>query len=233
MSGQLSDVNFTLEARQLMYNLLKHVFYVEPNKELIRVIRDDINLLELPFIEENTLIKDGVDFLTTYFNKDYKEDQAFEKLHWAYTRLFVGPGSLPAPPWESAYLSEDRLLFQESTLQVRKAYLKYNYVVKNRLREPDDHIGSLLDFMNRLSEQTLDLDKDSSSIINILKDQEDFLNEHLSTWIKAFSRDIQLYSHLLFYSGMAKILEGFIEVDRALIGSLISHFNQIERNENQ
>ena len=70
MSGQLSDVNFILEARQLMYNLLKHVFYVEPNKELIRVIRDDINLLELPFIEENTLIKDGVDFLTTYFNVD-------------------------------------------------------------------------------------------------------------------------------------------------------------------
>lgn len=97
MSDQLSELSFILEARQLMYNLLKHVFYVEP-------------------------------------------------------------GSLPAPPWESAYLSEDRLLFQESTLEVRKAYLKYNY--------------------------------------------------------------------------MAKILEGFIEVDGILIGSLISHLNQIERNEN-
>ena len=39
-----------------------------------------------------------------------------------YTRLFVGPGALPAPTWESPDLTKEPTLFQENTLAVRAAY---------------------------------------------------------------------------------------------------------------
>lgn len=61
--------------------------------------------------------------------------------------MFIGPRELPAPPWESSYLNEDKLLFQEETLQVRMSYLKYNFIPKNYPHEADDHIALELDFM--------------------------------------------------------------------------------------
>ena len=39
-----------------------------------------------------------------------------------YTRLFIGPGKLPASPWESVYACGEELVFQQSTLDVRAAY---------------------------------------------------------------------------------------------------------------
>ncbi|MEI3231097.1 MAG: molecular chaperone TorD family protein, partial [Gordonibacter pamelaeae] len=46
------------------------------------------------------------------------------QLRSVYTKLFIGPAKLPAPPWESVYATGGRpLLFQESTLAVRRRLL--------------------------------------------------------------------------------------------------------------
>ncbi|MCB8816455.1 molecular chaperone TorD family protein [Desulfosporosinus shakirovi] len=70
-----------------------------------------------------------------------------------YTRLFIGPTKLPVPPWESVYVSKERLLFQESSLKVRQrqCYLNYNFLPAKYRSEADDHIALELDFMYNLS----------------------------------------------------------------------------------
>ncbi|WP_099188827.1 TorD/DmsD family molecular chaperone [Tepidibacter mesophilus] len=215
-----------IETRMFLYNILKYAFYVEPNIELIKLFSEDDFLMNLPFKEEDCLISEGIYDLIEYFKKnDVLETNNFKCLHWDYTKMFVGPGSLPAPPWGSAYITEDRLLFQESTLDARKSYLKYNLIVKNYLQEPDDHIGSELDFMYRLCEFAVkNIDK-PNKLIEILEDQRSFLNEHIGKWVFEFSDDIIEYSDTLFYKGIAKILKGFIRIDKVIVSDLIKTLN--------
>ncbi len=77
----------------------------------------------------------------------------FEALHWDFTRLFIGPESPPAPPWESVYVSRDKLLFQESTLNVKTFYQQNGFHLPETEYEAADHIGYELDFLWKLSEQ--------------------------------------------------------------------------------
>lgn len=223
-----SEVAILLEGRQVMYKLLKHVFYVEPNLQFLEVVGDDEFLNTLPFTRENSTIQDGMRLIRKYFVENHNKPHKIEALRWTYTHLFVGPNALPAPPWESAYLTEDRLLFQESTLQVRHAYLKYNFTIKNFLKEPDDHIGSALDFMNQLCQLSVKNLQKKEKMIEILKDQQDFLQQHLLNWVSDFSKDIAAYDDTLFYAGMAKILDGFIKIENDLISSLLTYISNAE-----
>lgn len=55
-----------------------------------------------------------------------------------YHRLFVGPGTMLAPPWESVHPSDEGLTFQDETLQVRQAYAEFGLTAPAVNREPDD-----------------------------------------------------------------------------------------------
>lgn len=208
------------EARIFLYSMLKHVFYAEPNKELVDVVSNKEFIEDVPFTDENQLMAQGMEDIYLYFDEDFGHDGAFKDLCWDYTRMFVGPASLPAPPWESAYLTEDRLLFQESTLDVRRAYLKYNFIVKNYLREPDDHIGSELDFMCRLCQLYIDNIDECSIAVQIINDQKAFMEEHFARWVFDFADDVIKYSQTRFYRGMGKVLRGFIQLDREIVSEL-------------
>lgn len=70
-----------------------------------------------------------------------------------YLRLFVGLGMPLAPPWESAWASDARLLFQRETLDVRYWYRSAGLEVANLHAEPDDHIGYELEFIGALLER--------------------------------------------------------------------------------
>jgi len=64
-------------------------------------------------------------------------------LHAAFRDLFVGPAALPAPPWGSVYLDQEKVLFGTSTFSLN-AFLDRNAIT---FRDPDngpkDHFGTL------------------------------------------------------------------------------------------
>lgn len=221
-----------IEQRMFLYSILKHAFYAEPNSELIEIFSENDFLMNIPFKAEDDLISEGTHDLIEYLKEnDVLEKDIFRSLHWDYTKMFVGPASLPAPPWESAYLTEDRLLFQESTLDVRESYLKYNFIVKNYLQEPDDHIGSELDFMYRLCKIAIERINEPHALIEVLEDQNIFINEHLVKWVFEFSDSIIEYSDTLFYKGIAKILKGFIKIDKVLVNDLVEVYKEFNKSE--
>ena len=112
-----------LELRSFAYDVLRQVFLQEPTKDLLQSIEKGQYLREFPFIHENFHIEEGVKNVTVFF-KEHDIDEIYDQLHWDYTRMFIGPYELPAPLWESAYVNDERLLFQSETLVVRQAYLK-------------------------------------------------------------------------------------------------------------
>lgn len=70
-----------------------------------------------------------------------------------YLRLFVGLGMPLAPPWESTWASDARLLFQRETLDVRYWYRSVGLEVAALHHEPDDHVGLELEFIGLLLER--------------------------------------------------------------------------------
>ena len=101
-----------------------------------------------------------------------------------HQRLFVGPGPLLAPPYESVYRSREHLLFEEQTLQVREAYRAFGLVAPALNREPDDHIGLELHFLAEVCLRSLDaLDSgDDDRFDATLAAHQAFLTDHLLVW---------------------------------------------------
>ncbi|AKL94354.1 anaerobic dehydrogenase [Clostridium aceticum] len=218
------EISILLEMRIFAYSFLKHALYIEPSREFLKAVIENNAVESFPFTEKSELINEGIIQINSFLKENnVLEISEYEKLHWDYTRMFIGPNSLPVPPWESVYLNKDRLVFQKETFEVRKNYLKYYFISKNYPREPDDHIGIELDFMCRLNKIAMENNEiqNTNKLLEVLNDQESFLREHILKWIPDFSISMINSSNTEFYRGIAKILKGYVEVDYLILKELI------------
>ena len=205
-----------LETRAFIYDVLRRTFLEEPTKAFLNLIMEKEFTAGFPFAEENEEIREGIAQIAAFLQEhDLKSEDEYNDLHWDYTRMFIGPDKLPAPLWESAYLNKERLLFQEQTLKVRHAYLKYQFLPKHFRQEADDHLGLELDFMYQLSELSLKYlqQQDFTGLSEVLEDQKAFLQDHLLKWVPELTQKILASANLAFYQGMAKILNGYLALD--------------------
>lgn len=115
-----------------------------------------------------------------------------ETLEQDYLRLFVGLGTPMAPPWESAWADDARLLFQRQTLDVRYWYRSAGLEVANLHAEPDDHIGSELEFIGRL------LERDDGETAKL------FADEHPRAWASRWCDAVQVHAQTDFYRTLAR-----------------------------
>lgn len=213
-----------LEIRAFMYDLLRRAFLQEPSLEFLAFLKESGLLDGFPFQEDQQEIAEGVAEIRTLMReKDITSPEVYDSLHWDYTRMFIGPDRLPAPLWESAYLSKERLLFQEQTLQVRQAYLKYHFLPKQLGQEADDHLGLELDFMYQLTLQAKEAmeKEDLDKLKQIFLDQKDFLENHLLLWVPELTLKIKESAKLSFYPGIAKILKGYLTLDLEALEELL------------
>jgi TorA maturation chaperone TorD len=223
-------VKLLLEARIFAYDLLKQTFIEEPTRDFLKALSGDHVIRSFPFAREHPLILEGVNQVSKYLSRpDALADEAYEKLHWDYTRMFIGPYKLPAPLWESAYLNEEHLLFQAETLEVRRAYLKYGFLPRDYPHGAEDHLGLELDFMYQLSEITRDKMEQTGreGLAEILEDQKAFLGKHLLKWVPDLAGDIVKSADTEFYKGMAKILKGYLELDRQAVEELLDEVKSL------
>ncbi len=219
-TSSLASLRPLLEVRTSAYDLLRLTFLAEPSRAFVESLKGGGPLRDFPFADESRLLFEGAAEAADWMSRpDAADDAFFEALHWDYTRMFIGPYELPAPPWESAYLNDERLLFQKETLEVRRAYLKYDLLPRELGREADDHLGLELDFMLRLSRLAAERAEaeDAPGLAQVLQDQAAFLEDHLLRWVPQLTHDIAAGAETGFYRGMARVLQGFLEVDRQAV----------------
>jgi len=213
-----------LEARLFAYELLRKTFRQEPERGFVPALAHGGQVQSFPYREESPEIEQGVALVAGYLSDGRStSDAAYDELHWDFTRMFIGPYKLPAPPWESAYRTKERLLFQEHTLKVRQTYLKYGLQAPGYPAEPDDHIGLELDFMHQTTRMALTHVErgEGEALTALLRDQMAFLEEHLLAWAPRFAADVVHSAQTDFYRGMARILTGFLAIDRAVLEELL------------
>src|SRR3972149_6655669 len=144
-----------LIGESLLLSLLGRVLYQYPDGEQrawFQSLIDSDAFMEAPFAEDHQDVITGLEFLQAW-RKRGLTDETFLDLQEDYSRLFIGPGKVIAPPWESVFFNEARQTFQEQTLQVRNWYRRFGLEPEKIYHEPDDHIGLELTFLAHLANQ--------------------------------------------------------------------------------
>lgn len=193
-----------LKSRKNFYQLLHLLFQMPTSGIKYFEIRDKGNLQELEEIHE------GGKILSDFFQ--HLSNKYLEKEREEYQRLFIGPGPLPAPPWESYYRSKEQLLFEEWTYQVREQYHQFGLKYVRENNEPDDHLLLELEFMINLIDLCL-LETQLDRFIELISSQHQFLEKHLTVWIPYFCKRVIQTTNSQLFLGAAMLLDDFINDD--------------------
>jgi len=127
-------------------------------------------------------------FAAAYPGFDQPDAEAAEQ---DYLRLFVGLGMPLAPPWESAWASDARLIFQRETLDVRYWYRSAGLQAAALHHEPDDHIGLELEFVGTLLSRG---DRETAVA---------FAREHPRAWAARWAEAVQANGQTAFYAQLS------------------------------
>jgi TorA maturation chaperone TorD len=206
------DWQETLTGEMLLLNLLGRIVYNYPENEeriwLESLIAEDV-FSEAPFAGEKEETKSGLELFRKW-GENGLTNEAFERLQADYTRLFIGPDKVIAAPWESVYLDEERLTFQEQTLDVRYWYRRFGLEADRIHREPDDHIGLELMFLARLATLGIQaLDQQGNARFDELLDaQREFLKKHLGAWALTWCGLVEKNARTDFYKGLSHLTRG-------------------------
>lgn len=97
-----------------------------------------------------------------------------ERFEYEFNRLFVGPGRVPAAPFETVYRSPERTLMREVTMAVRAAYRERGMETDAKNVQPDDHAAYECAFVAFLLER--DEEGDAEAL-------DAFCADHLQRWV--------------------------------------------------
>jgi len=223
----LKETKKTAQIRAGIYSLLSQCFF-RPSEELVA----SMNQENLPESLANTV---GVLMGGSHKEKAEKElvkiknfcsqtekkspAETLRLLKVEYNRLFVGPGHVLAPPYESVYKTRDKdnqlgIVMGEDTIAVRKLYRQAGLEIADSFKDLPDHIAVELYFMSYLCNlEFLSADEEEESQAEILKIKElqkEFLIDHLGTWIADFSQAVDKETSSEFYRSIARISREWI-----------------------
>lgn len=188
--------------RAALYKLLSHIYILEVDEALL----DGIKGLDFP--DTDDAIGEGYKLLKEYVLKAGKED--IEDLAVDYARIFLAAGvasGLAAFPYESIYVSKNKLMNQSLASECEKYYAAKGLKARaDMYKIPNDHIGLQFEYMAVLCEE----DADNSQ-------QKEFFDAHMKRWISTFCADVIKYANTDFYKAIGIITREFIEMEKDLL----------------
>lgn len=165
------------------------------------------SLQDWPVRPHNPDTESGIGLILEFLRKD-PAGKAGE-LREDFTRLFTGPGSSLAPPYESVYLGREKILFEAPTLEVRNIYRKFHLRISSLNKIPDDHISCELAFLSELCSRFSDVSNNEPP--DSTDDLRRFLESHLLLWSDMFIDRVMEHARSDFYRGIALLLRGTLE----------------------
>lgn len=155
------------------------------------------------------------------------ENSPLPELDREYLRLFVGPGHVPCPPYESSHRKdrpgfEKGLVMGPSTADVRRRYAEANLKLSDKFTDLPDHITVEMEFMHFLCAEELKAReqgdvRESAARRNM---QIEFFREHLKTWVENFGDCVVKSTNSHFYRDSANLLKAFARNEAGyLLGS--------------
>jgi putative dimethyl sulfoxide reductase chaperone len=219
-----------LTGELLMFSLLGKVLLQIPEKSWLQPLLDEDLFAEAPFAEKQTKVIHGLVLLEKW-SRDFQGNipqAALTDLKADYTRLFTGMAKIPVAPWESVYFTEERLVFQAQTQDVRNWYRRYGLELDNQYKEPEDHIGLELTFMGHLAKIGLSAlaAHNQADFEQALAAQRDFAAKHLFLWAPLWCNLVNEHAQTVFYRGLALVVHGALIELAAILNLCIPQRSQ-------
>ena len=215
------DYCLTIQERLTIYNFLISGFEGPLSFETLKLWKETFSP---EFIE---VLTDGNDDLAHFFidlkNEDIETIEQREKSAYLATfNLLNSTGKVPAPPWESVYVTRDQTLFGDPVFQLRNQFEQFGLQYVDKNKDPEDHIAIELEFMSFLSRYTWEAmtTGDEEQYVKGIYTQYWLHKEHLNRWIQPFTENILSSDTSRFYKGLAKILSAFVSEDYEYMKSL-------------
>ena len=191
-------------ARGKACKLLAECYYL-PTQELKGTLKD---------LEQQ--LSDVCPEAMLYIKKMYEEvkrSDDLDILSLDFSRLFLGPYKMHAPPFGSVYLDGERQIMGESTLEVRNKYKEAGLDISSDFRNPPDHIAAELEFMYFLILKEIEAirNSDIETTLIFMEKQRAFLKENLGPWVFEFTDTTEEKAETEFYKNLARATKTFIE----------------------
>lgn len=220
MNREMKEVVGTLLAgRAYVFSLLHKLLGAEPTKELLDVVSSKESLEAIALFESDSEAAAKLkEVLASCCDLDVDAAKT------EYTRLFLGPDKLIAPPWESCYTAKERALFQASTLQVRSWYQQYSYVPAGYPSHPDDHISLMMHFLALTTQRAAEcLESDlMCGYRSLLEGQKLFEKNHILNWMDAYCTDMDQSETKVLYPQLVRAMTEFVAYDQKALGELLA-----------
>ena len=132
------------------------------------------------------------------------EQQALTDVAVEYTRLFVGPPSPVAPPWETMYCAGGTSVgFGEATFHMRQLLRERGLELSNENHQYEDHMGIELLLLSELCRA-----QDAPAA-------RSFIAEHPLTWIDAFASKVSEFFPQGYYVALLAHAHALLELTLA------------------
>jgi len=202
---QPTKVGDVLDAYAAACTFLSRLFLEPVDESLISSLRDGPVLADWPMeADENTVrglqaLRAGTRTPLDVLLLDHRD-------------LFEGPNHVLACPYESVYLSDEHLTFEQQTLDVRAFYNRFGVEAPWVGKQPDDHIGLELSFIAHLcvlgldAIEASDTDAETAMIASI----GDFLEQHLLRWVEDCLDRVVEHATTDFYRGLGHLTRGTV-----------------------
>lgn len=195
------------QTRRVLYRVLQALYSYPLSREKVEP------LLDLTF--ESEPVEMAFASLRNVLAKVTDWEAFVDRLNVEYTRLFEGPGFLPAPPYASYFVNDKRLMGPEA-VAVRRTYLKWGVAAQQLGRVPDDHIALELAFMAYLSDEIADAfgQGDDDQCKNLRDVQKNFLKDHLLPWVPVFCLKVVAATQNEFFIELSSLTLACLESDQ-------------------
>jgi TorA maturation chaperone TorD len=200
--------------REDVYRLLAASYY-PPTAPLLEEL-SCIGLVEML----NAVAPDAVEparQIASYCCTAVLEEQLVE-----YSRLFLGPFRLVAPPYGSVWLDESKAVMGASTARVAAFYDNCGLRLADDFHELPDHIAVELEFMSFLAfkQREAVMSGDSAEAVRLSAVQQEFLNNFLLPWLEQFTASVIEDGESPLYQAIAHCTATFVTEDMARLVSL-------------
>lgn len=155
---------------------------------------------------------------------EFQNQNRMDRLKIDFTRLFIGPYRVLAPPYGSEYLEEMRKIMGDSTVDALEKYHAAGMVPSDDFKDTPDHISMELEFMYFLIyKETEGLVSETATVIlEYLNKQKEFVDLHIGHWVEPFAQNIKNHAQTDFYKNLAAGVDIFIKEDVEYLNEIVT-----------
>lgn len=206
----------TAKMRSIAYKHLSLLYYV-PDPTTLGRLDDLASVLDclLPDAHEQLVL--------------LRKPADLDELTIDFTRLFLGPFKLLAPPYGSVYLEGKREIMGATTLDAQAQYRRAGLDFSEAVKEVPDHVALELEFLYYLTFQEAEaLEREDVTDVAIWQERQSaFLSRHLGIWVSDFADATEKGATTEFYRSLAQITKMFVAHDQARLNLTSSEPCQI------